>query len=145
MLGIFIGAASSSLAIISINHFGWRNTYRIIGGISLFVTILTFFIKEPLRGSYNNEAKNEEMKKIDQSQSPIRKFFDQSIFVVKNSVFLILLAATTMRFFGGYALGFWAAKFYVKRFPDFQTAYSIIHTLTVLVVGVPSHYTAGHV
>jgi len=110
----------------------------------LFVTFLTLFIQEPVRGAFNNEAKNEEMQRIAEEQSPFWRRINECKVVISNPIFIFLLIGASLRFFGGYALGFWLAKFFVGKFPENKAAFAIIHSLSVVLIGVPSHYMAGH-
>ena len=74
MLGLYIGVAASSLAIISVNSIGWRDTYRLIGIISLGVTFFTIFLKEPKRGIFNSEAKIKALQVLGRSNSKWERF-----------------------------------------------------------------------
>mmetsp|Transcript_1220 Transcript_1220/g.1103 ORF Transcript_1220/g.1103 Transcript_1220/m.1103 type:complete len:317 (-) Transcript_1220:13-963(-) len=144
MLGLYIGVAGSSLAIISVNQIGWRNTYRGIGALSLVITFFTLFIKEPVRGIFNNAAKRKEMKKLSRSTSKCQRILNDAGTVVKNRIFLVLCIGSSLRFFGGYAVGFWGAKFFQKEFPDHQTEFSILNALTILILGVGASATGGY-
>ena len=42
-------------------------------------------------------------------------------------------------------MGFWGAKFFEKEFPNYQTEFSIINALTILILGVSASYTGGYV
>ncbi|CAI2367101.1 unnamed protein product [Moneuplotes crassus] len=144
MLGLYIGVAGSSLALISVKNIGWRNTYRIIGGISLLVTFFTIFIYEPVRGSYNNAAKKNQLKELTKSVSKCSRLYKSAKTVLSSPLFLILCAASALRFFGGYASGFWQSKFFQNEFKEYQNEYSILSALTILILGVSGSYTGGY-
>lgn len=47
----YIGAGLISLSVLVIQKYGWRNCYRLVGGMGIVLSALTFFlVKEPERG-----------------------------------------------------------------------------------------------
>ena len=47
----YIGAGIISLSVLMIQNYGWRNNYRLVGGMGLALSAMTFFfVKEPERG-----------------------------------------------------------------------------------------------
>jgi sugar phosphate permease len=56
---------------------------------------------------------------------------------------LILLVASSLRFLGGYSIGFWGAKFFTQRFGDYSDAYSWANMGIVSCVGMFAAYCGG--
>lgn len=142
-MGIYLGVALSSLTILIVNQVGWRNSYRIASGVSIGVTLVTFLITEPKRGTWNSSAKKKKVGQLENDKSRLERFWSDIKTVLSNWVFIFLCAAAALRFFGGYALGFWVAKFFKKVYPDYQDEFSIINAITTIVLGVSSAYIGG--
>ena len=109
-IGIYLGISLSSLSTLVVLGIGWRNTYRIVSGLSLIITIITFLVHEPKRGRYNLEYDRYSV--IEDKISSFRKFIDDIKEILFNSTFLLILSAMTLRYFGAYWLGFWSARYY---------------------------------
>ena len=107
------------------------------------MTILTLFINEPKRGGFNTELKKNTIHELNKYNTKFDRLRHDLIAVLSSWMFIVIWAASSLRFFGGYALGFWAAKFYKKEFSNYQTEYSIMNSLTVFILGVTSAYTGG--
>lgn len=89
-LGLYLGVACSSLTILFVNEVGWRNSYRIVAGISLFVTFLTLFISEPKRGCYNSAKKKLEMLKLSTQTSKVKRILLDIKTIIARCMFVIL-------------------------------------------------------
>ena len=51
---VYIGVALSSLTILLIKSFGWRNSYFFMGGSGmLFAAIIALFMSHPKRGTFD--------------------------------------------------------------------------------------------
>ena len=51
---MFVGVALSSLTILLIKSFGWRNSYFFMGVSGMFfATIIALFMSHPKRGKYD--------------------------------------------------------------------------------------------
>lgn len=55
----------------------------------------------------------------------------------------MLILGSSLRFFGGYALGFWTSQFYKKKFPKYQDEFSIGSSLIICICGISSSFFGG--
>ena len=55
-LGLYLGVALSSLSLNICKFIGWRNTYRLVGGLSLLSCLFILLLKEPERGRFDTKA-----------------------------------------------------------------------------------------
>ena len=92
-LGIYLGVAMSSMTIILVNNIGWRNSYRLVAGISLLVTIAVFFMYEPKRGGFNSDAKKLQVKILDQNQSKLSRVCSDIKHVLSSYLYITILIA----------------------------------------------------
>ena len=81
--------------------------------------------------------------KLNKNNTKFQRLIHDLKVAVSSWLFLLVWVASSLRFFGGYALGFWAAKYYKKEFSNYQNEYSIVNSLTILILGVSSAYTGG--
>lgn len=127
-LGTYFGVACSSLTILFVRAFGWRQSFVIVGLLSLVVTLLTIFITEPKRGVYDVVAlKTSKKGKSDKTNKNIlNKFY----IVITNKVFLLIICASMFRFIGGYSIAFKSPAFFKKAYPEYLKHYSIINAIT---------------
>jgi len=58
--GVYLGVGMSSLSILFDDHFGWRDSTRIVCGICWVLTIPLFFLPEPVRNETNKLAEKME-------------------------------------------------------------------------------------
>ena len=55
--GVYIGSALSSISIITIGQYGWRNTFGIMGAIGVAIgTAILLFMREPERGRFDIDS-----------------------------------------------------------------------------------------
>ena len=126
----------SSLSIVIENAIGWRNTFRLVAGLSYFATLGLLLISEPKRGRFNPKvAKVEEGVQL--------TVFQKLGILMTNGTFIVLLIASSLRFLGGYSIGFWGAKFFQQRFEDDKATYSVANGLIVACVGMTAAYSGG--
>ncbi len=59
-LGLYLGVGMSSLSIVIEKQIGWRNTFRMVAGLSYLATLIILLVSEPVRGRFNPKKKNEE-------------------------------------------------------------------------------------
>jgi sugar phosphate permease len=64
---------------------------------------------------------------------------------MKNKCFIYFITASTLRFIGGYSIGFWSPSFFQGKYPDESTNYSIANAFVVVVGGLTSSYAGGWV
>ena len=132
---MYFGVALSALTIVIANNIGWRNSFRLVSGVSLLVTGFTFFISEPKRGQYNI-VKPEVDENTANNQGKLQKICNDLRVICSNKLFIILICGSSLRFFGGYATGFWSSKFYLKQFPKNETEYSIAGSILSCICGM---------
>lgn len=63
--------------------------------------------------------------------------------ILSNPVFLVLLVASSLRFLGGYSLGFWGAKFFQGKFSEKETLYSVFNMIISGAFGMFAAYSGG--
>ena len=51
--------------------------------------------------------------------------------------------ASTLRFIGGFSIGFWSPSFFQGNYPDHTTDFSLINAFVVVVGGLTSSYVGG--
>jgi hypothetical protein len=61
-----------------------------------------------------------------------------------NKCYVLLVAASAFRFFGGYALGFGGATFWIHRYPDHVDQYAYMNTIIVVGGGLPASMLGGY-
>jgi len=64
---------------------------------------------------------------------------------MKNCTFLVILIASSLRFLGGYSIGFWAPKFFTGKFPEYKSEYSFANMLICAVLGMSAAYFGGYI
>ena len=94
------------------------------------MTIPIFFLPEPERNRMNriekvrlNSEEDDEFADVNLAETSAKpsSFCERLCILLHNSCFMILVLAGSLRFFGGYSLGFLSAKFYEDRFPEYST------------------------
>jgi predicted MFS family arabinose efflux permease len=138
-LGLYLGVAMSSLSIIIVGKLGWRNTYRLIAGLSLGSCLQVLTIQEPKRGRFDDRDQKHTMKA---NKSNLWRSLKV---LLTNKTFLVLILASSLRFLGGYSIGFWGAKFFQGMYEDKDTQYSLFNMIIYGVIGMSSSYTGGYV
>lgn len=64
---------------------------------------------------------------------------------MKNKCFVYFIIASTLRFFGGFSIGFWSPSFFQGNFPEHTTDFSILNAFVVVVGGLTSSYMGGYI
>lgn len=63
---------------------------------------------------------------------------------MKNKAFVYFIIASTLRFFGGFSLGFWSAPFFQAKWPEEKKNYfPIANAFVVVFGGLTSSYLGG--
>ena len=70
-------------------------------------------------------------------------FWGRVRILTSNTCFMYLVAAGTMRFFGGYSLGFLSGPFFEKRYPDYTNQFSYMNAVVVIGGGLPASFLGG--
>lgn len=65
--------------------------------------------------------------------------------VISNLTFIVIVVASSLRFLGGYSIGFWAVKFFSGMFPDDSHSYSIANMLICSILGMSAAYLGGFI
>lgn len=65
--------------------------------------------------------------------------------IVSNSTFCVIIVASSLRFLGGYSIGFWAPKFFTGKYPDYKNEYSLSNMLICAVLGMSAAYFGGFI
>ncbi len=63
--------------------------------------------------------------------------------VFKDPAVFLVISASCLRFFGGFAIGAYAPQFYKRKFPDDNDLYSILNAFVVSFGGALSAFTGG--
>ena len=58
---------------------------------------------------------------------------------------MLFIVASTLRFFGGFSIGFWSKTYFEGNFPDYIDQYSVLNALVVIIGGVTSSYMGGYI
>ena len=64
---------------------------------------------------------------------------------MKNKAFLYYITASTLRFFGGFSIGFWSPPFFQAKYPNDKTHFAIANAFVAVVGGLTSSYFGGWV
>lgn len=147
-LGIYLGGALSSLSILMISNLGWRNTFKIIGFIGIGSGVAGFFfIAEPKRGKF--EKKEEKPASFDpqedkvQALSPGAQFLQAAGEIFVNPTCRYTTIAAALRFFAGYAIGFFMPSYFGKVYKSYKKEYAIANAVVVSLCGLTSSLTGG--
>ena len=139
-LGIYFGFALSSISLNLVHWIGWRNTFRLISGVSLLSCFQILVLKEPKRGRFDTSFQKELAKR---SEGKVWLNLKQ---ILSSSCFIFIICGSALRFMGGYSIGFWGAKFFQGKFgEDHESEYSIINGLNSLCVGLIAAYSGGYI
>ena len=148
-LAIYFGGALSSMAILMITETGWRNTFNIIGSIGIFAGLLgLFIIAEPVRGTYEDKEEVKEQPVQDQENKGIcSNFMQAALEILVNPTSRWVTIAASLRFFAGYAIGFYIAAFYqgVWNTDEFKNEFAIWNAVIHAVCGFVSAVGGGYI
>ncbi len=62
---------------------------------------------------------------------------------MRKKSFIYFIVASTLRFFGGFSLGFWSAPFFQNKYPDMINTFAYSNAFVVVVGGLTSSYLGG--
>ncbi|KAJ8613838.1 hypothetical protein CTAYLR_004936 [Chrysophaeum taylorii] len=134
--GVYIGGGLASLCISMANGLGWRATCFLIAVVGFILAAVEgLFVKEPARGS-NKKAAQEPDK-------PKRSFEDALRTIFSNRLVVLVFAASSLRFMGGYAIAGYLPTFYGIVFPSYDDQYSFINAYVVASGGFLSSWLGG--
>eukprot|EP00347_Sterkiella_histriomuscorum_P013234 403365495 len=156
-LGIYLGGALSSLAILIITGAGWRWMFRIIGFIGLGAGAVGFiFIREPERNYFENLKKKQQsiqnpslltsqsIQPAKPKANPLALFLRACKEIFVNPTCRYVCIAGSFRFFGGYAIGYFMPQYFAGVYPDyFKVEYSIANSFVVSLGGFISAMSGG--
>ena len=54
--------------------------------------------------------------------------------ILTHKCFVLYVTASTLRFIGGFSIGFWSPSFFQKKWPDHTTEFSILNAIVVIGV-----------
>jgi predicted MFS family arabinose efflux permease len=92
-----------------IGHFGWRETYFIVGCIGvLFALIALILIKDPERGRFDPKKSSFVSNKIEPQKSYIKGF----LALILNKCTLWCTIGGMFRFWQGYTISYYAISFF---------------------------------
>ena len=139
-LGVYLGGGLSSLSIVMAHSLGWRLASSVIAcvGILSFV-LITGFVSEPIRKAISHREREQ------QQHEPVRHIsFRESLRIAfSDVVILVIFIAASTRFMGGFALGAYLPQFYKRKFPDFNSEYSVLNAFVVSFAGGISSISGG--
>mmetsp|Transcript_1212 Transcript_1212/g.2209 ORF Transcript_1212/g.2209 Transcript_1212/m.2209 type:complete len:345 (+) Transcript_1212:688-1722(+) len=149
--GVYIGIALSSLTILIIKEFGWRNAYLFSGVVGVLTGLATLLlVREPKRGAFMNFAQREERKEHERQDKIERQkmSFAQK---AKSALFDIwdfptakwVTIAASLRSFGGMATATFLPVFIQKAFPMFKSEYAVANAIALSVFGFTSSLLGG--
>ena len=129
--GAYAGVAGSSLSLLFVESFGWRALSTIIGTVGCCMVVVFYLtVKSPIQ---------RERARLRKELRPL-VFTIEDVFleVTANNALLVLLAAGCIRFMAEYTLVSFLPLFFLDKFPEDKTAFSVINALIVLAVGLVS-------
>lgn len=157
--GQYIGSALSSISILLIQKFGWRNTYGLMGLFSAIISAgIFFFVKEPERGRFMTEeekAQQAEEKRLKEEQkekdrlagkkpeNPVVGIFKNILAVAKMPTSRNVLIAGFLRNFAGCIVTYYLPVFHGKNFPEFKVQYAAINALILSGCGLLASVSSG--
>ena len=100
-------------------------------------------MSEPSRGRFNYINIDEAILDDSGNEGKFMSASHNFIKIIKNFLFIMIAIGASFRFFGGYALGFWAAKYFRNHYINYQSEFSIFSSCSILILGMISAYTGG--
>ena len=142
--GVYIGGGLASFSEVMGAHIGWRWAFylcAIIGGA--MATILFFTVAEPTRKEARIVSPAAAAAVATDSDAP--PSLTQTLrFFFTDAHTATLLAAASVRFIGGYAIGGYLPVFYSLKFSSHSSEYSIINAFVVGCGGFISSSVGGY-
>ncbi len=62
---------------------------------------------------------------------------------MRNKCFIYFVTASTLRFFGGFSIGFWSPTFFQGNYPGHTKQYAVLNACVVIIGGLSSSYMGG--
>mmetsp|Transcript_41707 Transcript_41707/g.53799 ORF Transcript_41707/g.53799 Transcript_41707/m.53799 type:complete len:479 (-) Transcript_41707:499-1935(-) len=138
---VYIGGGTASLSMVIAEQIGWRFMMflcAIIGGAIAILMLMT--CSEPVRQGL---AKKETEEKLAKEPEAGPSVWTTLAFLCTDPHTVLLLAAASVRFCGGYAIAGYLPTFYEDRFTNYTTEYSYINAYVVAFGGFMSSYLGG--
>jgi MFS family permease len=143
---VYVGGGMASLSMVIAEKIGWRAMFFLCAIIGGCIAILMFMTcTEPTR----HGAKKAELDKLGKSEDEVKEaapsVYATLCFLMTDPHTVLLLAAASIRFCGGYAIAGYLPTFYEDRFSNYTTEYSYINAYVVAFGGFMSSYLGGKV
>eukprot|EP00630_Chrysocystis_fragilis_P007346 CAMPEP_0197395608 /NCGR_PEP_ID=MMETSP1165-20131217/7168_1 /TAXON_ID=284809 /ORGANISM="Chrysocystis fragilis, Strain CCMP3189" /LENGTH=448 /DNA_ID=CAMNT_0042921373 /DNA_START=30 /DNA_END=1379 /DNA_ORIENTATION=+ len=134
--GVYLGGGLASLCISMASSMGWRATCFLIATIGFaLAAVEVLSVREPTRAANKHEAGS--------TDKPRRTFREALKTIFTNKLVVILFAASSLRFMGGYAIAGYLPTFYAEVFPSFDQQYSYLNAYVVAAGGFLSSWLGG--
>ena len=145
--GVYIGGGMASMCISMAAGLGWRDTCFLIAAIGFgFSAIEGLAVREPGRGKAKEEAAAGGAGAAggaDGAEAP-KKTFKQALGAIfSNRLVVLVFAASSLRYMGGYAIAGYLPTFYGVVFPSYDDQYSYINAYVVATGGFLSSWLGG--
>ena len=142
--GVYIGGGMASMCISVSADLGWRNTCFLIATIGFCISVIEVVsIREPQRPSRKSKlpALNAEGGHI---PAAAKKNFVQAIWAIfSNELVVLVFAASSLRYMGGYVIAGYLPALFASVFPNFDDQYSYINAYVVAGGGFISSWLGG--
>eukprot|EP00298_Acanthocystis_sp_HF-20_P008766 c17887_g1_i5.p1 GENE.c17887_g1_i5~~c17887_g1_i5.p1 ORF type:complete len:301 (+),score=93.68 c17887_g1_i5:37-939(+) len=127
---VYFGYGFASLSILMATSFGWRNVCIAFNLIATIPLLLLIFIVKDNSRTHQQKVKLPLMASL------------QSI--LQSKPFILLLIASSVRFFSGFALAEYLPIFFKRTYPTNQETFASINFSIVVFCGVASTTLSGY-
>lgn len=141
--GVYLGGGLASLCISMASALGWRATCFSIAIVGFALAALEgFSVTEPPRTIAKKHDRGEAAALPAEIDKP-RSFRASIQTIFTTRLVVLLFAASSLRFMGGYAIAGYLPTFYGVVFPQYDTQYSYINAYVVAAGGFLSSWLGG--
>jgi MFS family permease len=143
--GNYVGWGLSSISVMLIQAYGWRQTFGILGAAATLVGALCIaFVKEPIQKLSANMVAQKKASDSDKANE-IAAGDDKAGFkeLIANPVNKWVLTGTFFRNFGGSVTTYYLPVFFLKCFSNYKIQYSFVNSVILSVVGLASGIIGG--
>lgn len=139
--GVYVGGGLASLCISMATSLGWRDACFLIAALGFGLAALEGLgVAEPGRGA----AKPAGGDAGAPAPGPPKKTFKQALAAIfGNRLVVLVFAASSLRYMGGYAIAGYLPTFYGVVFPGYDDEYSYINAYVVATGGFLSSWLGG--